>query len=96
MNARMLTTIDNPFSPFTQYEEWRRYDEDEGYFTNEYLARIAIVSSELPEELYDNEFERAMNEIVKENILGIYKIVTKDDYKDGKWKPYKLRKGIDY
>ena len=92
----MLTTIDNPFNPFTQYKEWRGYDVDEGYYTNEYLARIAIVSSELPEELYDREFERAIDEIVKENILGIYKKVSEEDYADGKWTPYKLEEGRDY
>ena len=24
----MLSTIDNPFDPFTQWDEWKRYDED--------------------------------------------------------------------
>lgn len=96
MNGCMLTTIDNPFNPFTQYDEWRRYDEDEGYFTNEYLARIATVSYEMPQEVYDQEFTRAIDEIVNLNILGIYKKVTPEDYKDGKWKPYKLKEGIDY
>ncbi len=96
MKQHMLTTIDNPFNPFTQYDEWRSYDEDEGYFTNEYLARIATISSQLTDEMYDAEFERAIDEIVKLNLLGIYKKVTKEDYKDGKWKPYKLKEGVDY
>ena len=92
----MLTTIDNPFNPFTQYDEWRGYDVSQGYFTNEYLARIAIVSSEMTDEMVDEEFTRAMDEICRLNILGIYKKVKKSDYSESKWKPYVIKEGKDY
>lgn len=35
-----LTTKDNPFSYFDQYDEWLAYDQDKGYFTNALVARI--------------------------------------------------------
>ena len=31
MEMCMLTTTDNPYDPFTQYEAWYRFDEDNGY-----------------------------------------------------------------
>ena len=31
----MLTTVDNPYDPYTQYDEWLSYDEQAGYNTNE-------------------------------------------------------------
>ena len=37
----ILTTHDNPYSPHTQYELWRRWDIDNGYDTESLIARIA-------------------------------------------------------
>ena len=71
----MLTTVDNPFNPFTQFDEWQRFDEEKGYFTCEYLARIARTSDELSEADEDIAIHSAIDEIVKMNILGIYKKV---------------------
>ena len=37
----MLTTVDNPFDPFTRFEEWYAYDVRMGYNTASFLERIA-------------------------------------------------------
>ena len=79
--SSMLTTIDNPFNPFTQFDDWYLYDELKGYHTCSYLARIAKVSNELSDVENENETERAINEIVAYNILGIYKKVQEEDFK---------------
>lgn len=78
MPAIMLTTIDNPFNPFTHWDEWKRYDEDKKYFTCEYLARIAKTSDELSETDYDKAIEDAINEILSLNINGMYTKVYED------------------
>jgi len=72
----MLTTIDNPFSPFTQFDEWKTWDEDKGYYTCEYLARIVRTSNELSETDEALAIEDAINEIVKFNVLGVYRKVV--------------------
>jgi hypothetical protein len=72
MKEVMLTTTDNPFDPFSQFDEWKSYDEGKNYFTCNYLARIAKISDELSETDESLEIERAINEIVKLNVLGIY------------------------
>ena len=74
----MLTTIDNPFNPFTHWDEWRRYDEDKKYFSCAYLDRIAMTSYELSEEDLRKEIERAVDEIVRLNINGLYTKVYED------------------
>ena len=68
----MLTTIDNPFNPHTQWDDWFRYDQDHGYYTLSYLARIAKTSNELSSSDYLVEVENAIDEICELNLLGIY------------------------
>lgn len=74
----MLSTIDNPFNPFEDYDEWNRFDEDKGYFSNSLLARIAISSDELSEADQLLIINDAIDEIVKENASGIHVKVYKD------------------
>ena len=78
MIETMLTTIDNPYSPFDQYEEWYTWDKNKGYHTPEFLARIAIVSEELSDTDYNMAIEFAIDEIVKENVTGLYKKVLRE------------------
>ena len=75
----MLTTIDNPFNPYKDFENWLNYDEEKGYRTLETVARVANVSDEMPEILYQKEHERAVDFLVRMNPLGIYKKVRKED-----------------
>jgi hypothetical protein len=75
MQQSMLTTTDNPYDPFTQFDEWYAYDTGKGYNTCSYLARIAKTSDELSQQDEDIAIESAIDEIVAHNILGIYKKV---------------------
>ena len=68
----MLTTIDNPFNPFTQWDEWKRYDEDKKYYTCSYLARFAKTSDDLSEADYNKAIDDAIEEIISLNINGMY------------------------
>ena len=36
----MLTTVDNPHSPFDEFGAWYTFDLQQGYRTSELLARI--------------------------------------------------------
>ena len=71
----MLTTVDNPFSPFTQYDEWLVFDTRMGYHTNALLARIVVSSDELSEADQNVAIENAMREIAELNVSGMHKIV---------------------
>jgi hypothetical protein len=75
MAEHMLTTIDNPWNPFTHFDEWRVYDESSGYYTLQFLARIVRSSDELSEADQSLAIEQAIDEIIQENVLGLYKKV---------------------
>lgn len=36
----MLTTFDNPYNPFDDYDAWSRWDTEHGYNTPELLAEV--------------------------------------------------------
>lgn len=76
----MLTTVDNPFSPFTQFKEWFAFDTIKGYNTSGLLARITVTSDELSEADQNVAIENAMAEIVRENVSGMHRMVVADDY----------------
>lgn len=74
----MLTTTDNPFDPFTQFDEWFLYDESKGYHSCSYLARIAKTSDALSDLDNSQAIESAIDEIVSKNYSGVYKKVTRN------------------
>ncbi len=78
----MLTTFDNPYDPFDQYDDWLRFDLEAGYSTNSYLARIAMLSDSLSDKETTDEIERAIDEIIKYDFRNIYKKVKKDVKED--------------
>lgn len=80
MDDTMLTTIDNPYNPFTDFDEWYAFDEMQGYHTCSYLARIAKTTEDMTEKEEDDAVKEAMNEIIRLNVLGIYEIVTPSSY----------------
>lgn len=84
MTNVMLTTTDNPFNPYTHFENWLQFDEEKGYNTLETVARVANVTDEMPDLLYEKEVERAVDFLCRMNPLGIYKKVKKDDSKNKK------------
>ena len=71
-----LTTIDNPFDPIDEFDEWFAYDNSKGYGTCSYLDRVAHVTDSLPDETVDAEIERAIDEIIKNDFMRIYKKVV--------------------
>ena len=84
MASSMLTTTDNPFNPFTQFDDWLAYDELKGYNTCAYLARIVKSSEELSALDEEMAIDSAIDEIISYNILGIYeKIFKQEDKQEG-------------
>lgn len=79
MKSVMLTTLDNPYDPFVQFDEWYAFDESKGYHTCAYIDRIAKTSEELTDEENEQAILDAINEIMELNVLGIYKKVEQHD-----------------
>ena len=77
MSDYMLTTVDNPFDPFTEFDAWLGFDVSKGYNTCAYLARVAVSSDELSEEEESEAVDLAMEDIVANDPLGIFIRVTR-------------------
>lgn len=73
-----ITTTDNPFDFFTQFDDWFQFDESKGYHTCSYIARIAKVSNDLSDLDNENEIARAIDEIINLNLTGNYKIIRRN------------------
>lgn len=78
----MLTTVDNPFSPFTQYNEWCQWDESAGYNSNALLARVVRMSDELSESDQDLAIKQGIEEIVSVNASGVHRMVSSSSVSD--------------
>jgi hypothetical protein len=74
----MLTTFDNPYDPFEQFDQWFLFDIEKGYNTCSYLGRIAQLSAEMTEKEENDEIERAIDEIIKYDFMNIYKKVRRN------------------
>lgn len=79
MAEHMLTTVDNPFNPFTHYKEWNAYDVACGYHTASFLARLTHTSDDMSDADQSLAIELAIDEIVKENVLGLYKKIQQNE-----------------
>lgn len=75
----MLTTVDNPYDPFTQWDEWYMWDLNAGYHTPGLLARMTYSSDELSEPDQYLIIQGAIDEIIKENVSGVHKKVKRGD-----------------
>lgn len=73
----MLTTFDNPYDPFEQFDSWFLFDVEKGYNSCAYLGRVARTSEQLSDEENDLEIERAIDEIIKYDYQNIYRKVRK-------------------
>ena len=74
----MLTTVDNPFDPFDQYDEWFAYDAYLGHHTASFLARVVRTSEELSEFQQNLAIEQGIDEIILENVNGLYRKLSRD------------------
>lgn len=75
----MLTTVDNPFNPFTHFDEWNAYDQQLGYHSLAFLARIVRTSDELSDADQSLAIEEAIDEIVTFNVSGMHKKIAEPE-----------------
>lgn len=73
----MLTTFDNVYDPFKDFASWFLFDVQKGYNSCSRLARVANLTDDMTDQEEDREVERAIDEIIKYDFLGIYKKVRR-------------------
>jgi len=74
-----ITTFDNPFDPLDDFDSWFLFDVQKGYNTCAYLARIARTTNEFTDSENQKEIEDAIDEIIENDFMGIYKKVVKGE-----------------
>lgn len=73
MASHVLTTVDNPYNPFTQRDEWLNFDLQHQNSATTLLGRVVNYSDELSEVDQDFAVETAIDEIIREDPLLIYR-----------------------
>ena len=73
----MLSTIDNPYDPFDDFNNWFMFDVQKGYNSCAYLARVAQTSDQFTEKETFEEIERAIDEIIEHDFMNVYIKLTK-------------------
>lgn len=74
-----LTTFDNPYDPFTEFDSWFQFDIEKEYYSCSRLARVAKLSDDMSEQEENEEIERAIDEIIKYDLLNVYKKVKRKE-----------------
>ena len=80
-NECMLTTFDNKYDYFTEFDAWFLFDVEKGYNTCSLLARIVKLSDDFTEKETNEAIEKAIDEIIKYDFMNIYKKVYRNDTK---------------
>lgn len=74
MTEYWVTTTDNPFDPFTEYDDWLRFDRQHGYCTSEYIARdkeVYTLPSDAPPATLQRALENAIDMICFFNLTCV-------------------------
>lgn len=77
-NDYMLTTYDNPFNPFEEFDTWYKTDMLLGHDCCGILARNSATSFVFSDEINEKEIDRAMDEIIKQNPTLFRKVLASD------------------
>ena len=71
----MLSTTDNPFNPWTHYDQWFDWDTSRGYNTASYLATVVQLINANGRVSDDDALALAIDDILEFNITGNYILV---------------------
>lgn len=78
MTEFKLTTYDNPYNPFENFDDWFAFDTEKGYDSSSRLMRIADIKDDFTEKETNQEIERAIDQIIKYDFTDTYKKVSRD------------------
>ena len=78
MICSAITTFDNPYDPFDNFNSWLMFDMDKGYNSCGLLDSFAKTSDSLSEEENNIIIDKAIDDIIIHDPLNIYKKVKKE------------------
>lgn len=75
----MVTTIDNPWNPFTHYREWLSYDMQNGYFTDQWMYALTKTSNDLRDEEIQEQIDAGVTRLLELDPYGLHVKVYEDE-----------------
>lgn len=72
-----LSTIDNPFNPFTDFDNWFLFDCEKGYYSLSKIARLSNTSEDMSDKEEAIATEKAIERLIEIDPLNIYVKVYK-------------------
>ena len=68
----MVTTIDNPYNPFTRYRKWREHDDSHCYHTEEWIYVLSKTSNDLLPEERDEQIDFGVDRLLMLDPYGLH------------------------
>ena len=80
----LLTTKDNPYNPFTHWDEWFAFDLQKGYATCGLVARLTEdeTDKDMPDEWNDIRVKAAIDRFIGIDPLHLYCKIYRDGHKE--------------
>lgn len=79
-----LSTIDNPFNPFEDFDNWFLFDCEKGYYSLSRIARLSNTSEDMSDKEEAIATEKAIERLIEIDPLNIYVKVYKPGFKPEK------------
>lgn len=68
----MVTTIDNPWNPFTNYHNWLDFDMQHGYNTDQWIYILTRGSNDLPKEENEELIDAGVARLLELDPFGLH------------------------
>ena len=68
----MVTTMDNPWNPFTHYHEWLSFDTSHGYNTDQWVYILSKTSSDLLKDEMEEQIDAGAESLLALDPFGIH------------------------
>lgn len=79
MDEIRITTLDNPFNPFTDFARWFMFDVVNGYNTCGKLERLTNITDDMTEKEIEEQRNHAIDFLLDNDLFKMYKVVTEND-----------------
>lgn len=79
-----LSTIDNPFNPFDDFDNWFLFDCEKGYYSLSRIARLSNTSEDMSDKEEAIATEKAIERLIEIDPLNIYIKVYKNNNSNNK------------
>lgn len=73
----MLTTVDNPFNPFDNFDSWLLFDKEKGYDSCERLARLLQITDDMSQVEIERERIRAIDRLIELDFTNTFTRATR-------------------